>query len=84
MNNEILIMDFNEAIDYLVGMGKTRYAISKALGYKNTSTLCLYKKRSVKTQCGAEHALKMLNNYNILVKPYTSRAEIESIIEASR
>lgn len=83
MHNETLVMDFSEAIEYLVGLGKTRYSIAKALGYKNNTTLCLYQKRSTR-YCGPKYALRMLNNYNILVKPYTSRRELEALVEANK
>lgn len=80
-NMEPMKMTFCEALRYLHAQGKSYRAISRALNFKNDMYGNYAVHRGIQTPRDIEIILKMFQLYNILIKPYTSEAEILSELE---
>lgn len=82
-NEQPLQLTLFEAIQHLQDKGKSSFDIEKALGLPKGYARLIKARKLLKFR-NADRALAMLNCYNILLVPYSSRAELENIVEAEK
>lgn len=80
MQNQPMQLTLKEALAHLRKQGKSAEMVGKAVGVKNKSYLSKAASVGVK-KISAKTALNFLDLYDILLYPYTSRLELESIVD---